>query len=95
MQIFAFSDFHFKWNGKLNDNNRLYITAIRSIDLLQSRNQAVSTGISWSNIAGTIRWNHIFSPRLFSNTTIYTGVYENRLFLTPNYWKSGIGVLSF
>ena len=90
-----FSDFHFKWNGKINENNRLYFTAIRSVDLLQTTNQGVRTGITWGNIAGTIRWNHIFNPRLFSNTTIYMGAFENRLFLTPNLWKSGIGVLSF
>ncbi|MCB0853551.1 MAG: TonB-dependent receptor, partial [Bacteroidetes bacterium] len=45
--------------------------------------------------ASTFRWNHIYNPKLFSNTTIYTGTYGNRLFLTPNYWKSGIGLLGF
>jgi hypothetical protein len=89
-----FSDFHFKWNRKINENNRLFFTTIWSQDLLQNVAGGTRTGITWANFAATLRWNRIHNPKLFSNTIIYTGTYGNRLFLTPNFWKSGIGLLS-
>lgn len=85
-----FVDLHLKANVKLNDKNRLYWTTIWSSDFLSEG----PTGIFWANFASTLRWNHIFSPKLFSNTTIYTGNFGNRLFVNPNYWKSNLGMLS-
>ena len=31
-------------------------------------------GIDWGNATGTVRWNHIYSPRWFSNTSL---IYSN------------------
>lgn len=90
-----FSDLHLKWNHKLNENNRLFFTTIWSADFFQNVDQDAGShvGIVWANLAATLRWNHVFGPRLFSNTTLYSGNYGSRLFLTPNYWKSELGML--
>lgn len=90
----GFGDFNFKLNHKVNDNNRLYFTLITSLDNFTNYASGRNAGIRWGNLAGTFRWNHIFNPRLFSNTTLYTGNYAYRLFSEPNYWQSALGTLS-
>ncbi|MEZ5038422.1 MAG: carboxypeptidase-like regulatory domain-containing protein [Saprospiraceae bacterium] len=91
----GFGDFHFKWNHKLNNKNRLYFTTIIGVDNFTNRTEvAGNAGIRWANFAATLRWNHLFGPKLFSNTTIYTGNYDYQLFFAPNYWRSGLGTLS-
>lgn len=91
----GFGDFNFKINYKLNDHNRLFFTTIFSGDNFTNTAAGTQAGIRWANLAATFRWNHIFSPKLFSNTTLYTGNYGYRLFFSPNYWQSALGSLSF
>ena len=91
-----FGDFSFKWNYKINDNNRLFYTLIYGQDVLANTggftgNQA---GMFWTNFGMTLRWNHIFSPKLFSNTILYTGNYQYKLSTTQDAWHSGIASLS-
>ncbi|MCB0706615.1 MAG: TonB-dependent receptor [Saprospiraceae bacterium] len=90
---FGFSDFQLKWNLKINNNNRLFFTTIQGRDIFANGLQPV-TDIRWGNGAATLRWNHLFGPKLFSNTTIYTGNYSYNLVIAPNYWKSELGMLS-
>ncbi|MFT5765970.1 MAG: hypothetical protein ACI8X3_003408, partial [Saprospiraceae bacterium] len=89
----GFGDFNFKFNYKFNNKNRLFFTTIVSGD--DYSNSGSNSGISWGNFAATLRWNHIFGPKLFSNTTIYTGNYGYRLGFGNNNWQSGLGTLSF
>ncbi|MBK8503471.1 MAG: TonB-dependent receptor plug domain-containing protein [Saprospiraceae bacterium] len=88
----AFGDFNFKWNSKVGRKDRLYFTIITGTDVLADL--ASSSGISWANVATTLRWNHLFGPRLFLNTTLYSGSYNYRLSLQNNSWESGIGTIS-
>lgn len=92
----SFGDFIFKWNHKINHNNRLYLTTILSGDkfLNTSVGNLDGAGVRSGNVAATLRWNHIFGSRLFSNTTLYTGNYAFRLAFEPNYWQSALGTLS-
>ncbi len=90
-----FSDFNFKWNHKISDKDRVYFTTIFSADNFTNRPGNNGSGVRWINFAATLRWNHLFGPKLFSNTTIYTGNYAYRLLFAPNYWQSGLGTLSF
>ena len=89
----SFQDFHFKWNIKVNEKDRLFYTIIQSSDNFINL-AAPSTGLRSGNLATSLRWNHIFSPKLFSNTTLYTGNYTSTLFVTPNSWRSALGMLS-
>ena len=73
----SFGDFSFKWNYKFNDRNRFFFTAINGRDLLSNFDNALgSAGIQWNNFAMTLRWNHIFNPKLFSNTILYVKTKE-------------------
>ncbi|MBK6619804.1 MAG: TonB-dependent receptor [Saprospirales bacterium] len=91
-----FGDFSFKLNYKINNNNRLYFTLLNSWDILNNAGgfSLGRAGIQWNNFAMTLRWNHIFSPKLFSNTIIHTGNYQYKLSTTQDAWDSGIASLS-
>lgn len=91
----TFFDVNAKFNLILNDRNRFYISFYWGEDMLnRNTNEALQTyGISWNNILGTARWNHVFSPKLFSNTTFYYSQYNYYLFTSKelkDYWNSSI-----
>ena len=37
---------------------------------------------TWGNIVGSVRWNHVFGPRLFVNTTVNYTQYRHKLDMT-------------
>ncbi len=90
-----FYDLNAKANIRINRNNRLYLTAFYGRDdFSRLTNASVNTfGISWDNTAATLRWNHIFSNKLFSNTTAVVSQYNYYLYISrqqDDYWKSSI-----
>jgi hypothetical protein len=95
-----FYDFNAKFNYKVNNNNRFFFTFYTGNDAF-SRVAASSVrtfGISWNNILGTVRWNHIFNDKLFSNTTFYTSQYNYYLYMSRElneYWNSSISNNTF
>ena len=61
-------------NGKIthvfNKNNRLYISAYNGYDRVRIKKLM---GIGYGNTTATVRWNHIFNPKLTSNLAfVYT-----------------------
>ncbi len=62
-----FYDVNAKLNFKLNDNNRVFFAGYFGRDLFKFQD---FFKIGWGNGTGTMRWNHIFNDRLFSNTTL-------------------------
>lgn len=98
IQDLYFYDLNAKLNFIFNDKNRLFIFFYNGKDYFKvSESENNSSGIHWGNIAGTIRWNHVFGSRLFSNTTVYASNYDYYLvnsFEMNNYWKSHISNLS-
>ena len=96
---FNFYDFNAKFNVQINKNNRIFLTAFTGNDVFERYNKLNNNtfGISWKNVAGTLRWNHIFNNRLFSNTTAYVSQYNYYLNIAQepnNYWTSSITNLS-
>ena len=93
-----FYDFHFKFNQVLNKKNRLYLSLFTGSDVLTVEgSNGTATGLSWKNNAFSLRWNHIFSDKIFSNTTLHTSKYDYYLYYSRNdnkYWNSFIGDLS-
>ena len=71
-----FYDLNAKVNYILNENNRLYLSGYFGRDVLK---QDQLTGIDWGNATGTLRWNHIFNTRLFSNTSLIHSNYDYRI----------------
>ncbi|MEO9966318.1 MAG: TonB-dependent receptor [Reichenbachiella sp.] len=85
-----FSDFTAKANVWLNAKNRLFLSTYLGKDEFST-----DGGIAWENKAGTIRWNHVFNSRLFSNITFYSSKYEYTLVQSPDFiWKNHISNVS-
>ena len=92
-----FWDVTLKTNYKFNQNNTLYLSGYFGRDkFLFDRNQ----GFSWGNKTATLRWNHLFSSKVFSNFTFFYSDYDYALAFGENErdkfeWKSRIRTLDF
>ncbi|MEO1516088.1 MAG: TonB-dependent receptor [Bacteroidota bacterium] len=68
-----FYDLNSKVNFKLNDKNRIYLSGYFGRDVFD---QSEEFRIDWGNRTGTLRWNHVFHPKLFSNLTYYYSEFD-------------------
>lgn len=62
-----FYDLNAKMNYRFNDKNTLYISGYFGKDDL---GYGDLFSFDWGNATATARWNHVFSEKLFSNTTL-------------------------
>ena len=69
-----FYDFNAKANYKLDNNNRIYFSGYYGRDVLGF---GTEFGLSYGNATGTLRWNHLFSEKLFSNTSLIFTNYDD------------------
>ena len=67
---YNFYDLNAKVNTRLSENDRLYLSGYFGKDVFSFSDEAFKLGFQWGNATGTARWNHIFNPRLFANTTL-------------------------
>lgn len=75
-----FYDMNAKVNYKIDDNNRIYIAGYFGKDNFSTK----FAGMNFGNKTATIRWNHIFSPKLFSNFTVLGSFYDYYMRFDPN-----------
>jgi len=71
-----FYDLNAKANYILGDKDRLYLSGYFGRDVLNQSNVA---GINWGNTTATLRWNHLFNRRLFSNTSLIYSNYDYKI----------------
>lgn len=76
-----FYDLNAKINYKINDKNQIFLAGYFGKDVLQAGG-AQAFGLDWSNATGTLRWNHIYGSKLFSNTTLIYSNYNYGLGIT-------------
>jgi len=62
-----FYDLNAKVNYKLSDKDKIFISGYFGRDVFKF---STVFGNSWGNKTGTIRWNHLFNKKLFSNQTL-------------------------
>ena len=62
-----FYDLNAKVTQRINDNNRLFLSAYHGRDRFQVMDLM---GLGYGNTSTTLRWNHIFNDRLTSNLTL-------------------------
>jgi hypothetical protein len=91
-----FTDFNLKTNFRVNEKNRIFFSLFSGVDKFQNRESRLqSSGISWLNFAGNIRWNSIINNSLFVNTSIILSQYDYNLFISyelNNRWNTQIGL---
>ena len=68
-----FYDLNAKANYQIDEKNTLYLSGYFGRDKLGLNN---TFGFNWGNATGTLRWNHLFSNRLFSNTSLIMSKYD-------------------
>jgi len=72
---YYFYDLNAKVNYKFSDKNRLYLSGYFGRDVFSfgDKGRGFDAKIPWGNATTTIRWNHLFTNKLFMNLTgIYT-----------------------
>ena len=81
---YYFYDLTAKINHRFSDKDRIYLSAYMGDDRLYTSSKwqefwgdfacsytnQTNTGVKWGNITSVFRWNHIFTNRLFGNTTL-------------------------
>jgi hypothetical protein len=89
---YYFYDLNAKVNWRFSDKDRLYLSAYAGQDPFSFDYKTVdpdvleselSTTLKWGNLTSALRWNHVWSPKLFSNTTVTYSQYN---------FATGIGV---
>ena len=84
-----FYDISIKGNTKINRTNKMYVSLYRGHDMF-----LFDTDIERINNIATLRWNHIYNPKLFMNVT--TAVSKTEFFQESTYlsnilkWKTNI-----
>ncbi len=67
-----FYDLNAKVNYNIDDNNRIFASLYYGKDVFKNDDFAMG----WGNQTETIRWNHLFSKKLFSNFTLIRSVFD-------------------
>lgn len=76
-----FYDINAKGNYKLGEKDRIYLSGYFGRDNFNYNKQF---GLDWSNATATLRWNHIFNSKLFSNTSLIFSNYNYHILINNN-----------
>lgn len=71
-----FYDFNAKFNYILGENDRLYLSGYYGRDVFEINDLF---GFQWGNATTSLRWNHLFNEKLFSNFTLIFSDYTYQL----------------
>ncbi|HMI61967.1 MAG TPA: TonB-dependent receptor, partial [Puia sp.] len=82
-----FYDLNAKLNYIIGDKDRLYLSGYFGQDKL---GVGKLFGLDWGNGTGTLRWNHIFSNKLFSNTSLIFSNYNYKILINTGGYNLNI-----
>ena len=85
-----FYDFNAKTNFTLGEKDKLFVSGYFGKDNFSIGN---AFGINWGNATGTLRWNHIFNNKLFSNTSFIYSNYNYEILISPGE-EEGLSIVS-
>ena len=88
---YYFYDLNAKVNYEISDKDKLYLSGYFGrdkfyADMDYGNNAKSSNDLFWENVTSTLRWNHQFSNKLFSNTSL---IYSNYQFVVDIEEKDG------
>ena len=74
---YYFFDLNAKINWQINEKNRLYLSSYFGRDVFNySGGGNFSAKVPWGNATACLRWNHLFSSKLFSNASVVFTNYD-------------------
>ncbi|MGN7723855.1 TonB-dependent receptor [Chitinophaga sp. 22620] len=75
---YYFYDLNAKANYQFSPKDRIFLSGYLGRDVFRFRNsdRSFEAHIPWGNNTGTLRWNHVFSKKLFSNTSLIYNDYK-------------------
>jgi hypothetical protein len=73
---YYFYDLNAKINYTLGEKDRLYVSGYYGRDVFGFRRRRFNVNFDWGNTTATVRWNHVFGPRLFANTSLIYSDYQ-------------------
>ncbi len=74
---FYFYDLTAKVNYRIDDKNTVFLSGYFGRDVF-----GAGFTFDWGNATTTLRWNHIFNPRLFMNLTTFYSNYDYKIIFT-------------
>ena len=85
-----FYDLNAKVTQRINNNNRLFLSLYRGKDKFKVQDMM---GLGYGNASATLKWNHIFGPRLTSNLTLLGSKfnYDIDIWFDPYDWSLRAG----
>jgi len=96
---YYFYDLNTKVNYRLSDKDRLFLSGYfgRDVFTFKSTNSGFNIRIPWGNATVTARWNHLFSNKLFLNTSLIFSDYnfESNVSQTAFKFKVYSGILDY
>lgn len=75
---YYFYDFNAKINYRFSDNDRLYLSMYYGKDVFsfKQKESGFNLSVPWGNATASLRWNHLFSDKLFMNTSLVFSDYN-------------------
>lgn len=67
---YFFYDFNAKANYEISEKDQLYLSGYFGRDRFSFDDETFDFGFDWGNTNATLRWNHLFSNKLFMNTSL-------------------------
>ncbi len=82
---YYFYDLNSKVNYDFGPKNRIYASGYFGRDKFHfssenGNNDNDEGGLYWQNATGTLRWNHLFNPKIFANTSLIFSEYSLNIY---------------
>ncbi len=85
---YYFYDLNAKVNYEFGSRDRLFLSGYFGRDkfrVIADYDTKEEGGLYWQNGTGTLRWNHIYNPRVFSNTSLIYSHYSINFYNQESY----------
>lgn len=84
-----FHDLNAKVNYQIDKKNSVYLSGYIGRDRFSSKDKSsenfFKTAFGWGNATGSLRWNHVFNPKLFANLSVNYSNYRMSINMEERY----------
>ena len=85
---YYFYDLNAKVNYDFGDKDKIYLSGYFGQDRFSVSEKTAfnsgNSGLNWGNTTATLRWNHLFSQKLFANASLIFSNYKFQIFSNEN-----------